>query len=175
MCDEGGLWVSQTASTKTRRLVLISSFRYVGNTMATFVMQALGCAVAALNTVHFSTLACPSSISHPFANPPFPFPSTECLLCLILVAWILRTTLAGNHTGYGQFKGTKASAQEIRDIYNGLRQSYLTDFDVLLSGYAPSAEAVEAVGVIARDLRFKSTNKPGSFFWIRLSCSSWAY
>lgn len=30
--------------------------RYVGNTMATFVMQALGCEVAALNTVHFSML-----------------------------------------------------------------------------------------------------------------------
>jgi pyridoxine kinase len=71
----------------------------------------------------------------------------------------------GNHTGYRQVKGTKASAQDIRDIYEGLRQSYLTDFDVLLSGYAPSAEAVEAVGVIARDLRFKSTTKPGSFFW----------
>lgn len=63
--------------------------------------------------------------------------------------------------------GTKTSAGEIRDLYDGLCQSYLTDFDVLLSGYAPSAEAVEAVGVIARDLRFKSTNKPGSFFWSR--------
>lgn len=28
--------------------------RYVGNTMATFVMQSLGCEVAALNTVQFS-------------------------------------------------------------------------------------------------------------------------
>lgn len=30
--------------------------RYVGNTMAAFIMQALGCEVAALNTVQFSTL-----------------------------------------------------------------------------------------------------------------------
>ena len=29
---------------------------HVGNTMATFVMQALGCEVSALNTVHYSTL-----------------------------------------------------------------------------------------------------------------------
>lgn len=29
--------------------------RHVGNTMAVFVMQTLGCDVAALNTVHFST------------------------------------------------------------------------------------------------------------------------
>ena len=28
--------------------------RHVGNTMAAFVMQALGCDVAALNTVQFS-------------------------------------------------------------------------------------------------------------------------
>lgn len=35
----------------------------------------------------------------------------------------------------------------------------------MLSGYAPSAESVEAVGSIARDLRLKATMKPGSFFW----------
>lgn len=29
--------------------------RYVGNKMATFVMQTLGCDVAGINTVHFST------------------------------------------------------------------------------------------------------------------------
>jgi pyridoxine kinase len=29
-------------------------WRYVGNTMATFVMQTLGCEVAAINTVQFS-------------------------------------------------------------------------------------------------------------------------
>ncbi|MCJ1425090.1 putative pyridoxal kinase [Sticta canariensis] len=98
---------------------------YVGNTMAAFVMQVLGCEVAALNTVQFS-----------------------------------------NHTGYGQLKGTKSSAQEILDIYEGLKQSYLTDFDVMLSGYAPSAESVEAIGSIARDLRLKGTMKPGSFFWV---------
>jgi pyridoxine kinase len=71
----------------------------------------------------------------------------------------------GNHTGYRQVAGTKSSAKEIHDIYQGLKQSYLTDFDVLLSGYAPSADAVQAVGVIARDLRTKTAMKPGSFFW----------
>lgn len=71
----------------------------------------------------------------------------------------------GNHTGYGQVAGTKSSAKEIHDIYEGLKKSYLTDFDALLSGYAPNADAVQAAGVIARDLRTKSTMKPGSFFW----------
>jgi hypothetical protein len=36
---------------------------YVGNTMATFVMQALGCEVSAINTVQFS------------ASPPRPCPA----------------------------------------------------------------------------------------------------
>ena len=62
-------------------------------------------------------------------------------------------------------KGTKTTADEIRDIYEGLKQSYLTDFDVLLSGYAPSAGAVEAIGAIGRDLKLKASTKPGSFFW----------
>ena len=35
---------------------LILRARYVGNTMAVFVMQSMGCEVAALNTVHFSKL-----------------------------------------------------------------------------------------------------------------------
>ena len=62
----------------------------------------------------------------------------------------------GNHTAYKQVKGTKATAQEILDIYEGLTQSHLTDFDVLLSGYAPGAEAVNAVGTIAKDLKSRS-------------------
>ncbi|KAA6415412.1 MAG: pyridoxine kinase [Lasallia pustulata] len=93
--------------------------------MAVFVMQSLGCEVAALNTVQFS-----------------------------------------NHKAYKQVKGTIASGEEIRDIYEGLKQSYLTDFDIMLSGYAPSAEAVGAIGSIGRDLKLKGINKSGSFFWV---------
>lgn len=99
-------------------------YGYVGNTMAAFVMQSLGCDVAALNTVHFS-----------------------------------------NHTGYRQFMGSRASAQDIDDLYQGLALNRLTDFDVMLSGYAPSAAAVEAVGAIGLDLQRKAASKPGSFFW----------
>ncbi|KAI9741112.1 MAG: putative pyridoxal kinase [Cirrosporium novae-zelandiae] len=112
---------------ETRVLAIASHvvYGYVGNTMATFVMQSLGAEVAALNTVHFS-----------------------------------------NHTGYGQTKGTKTTADEIVSIYSGLQQSHLTDFDMMLTGYAPSAEAVSAVGQIAKDLKKKAQGKPGSFFWV---------
>jgi pyridoxine kinase len=112
---------------ETRVLAIASHvvYGYVGNKMATLVMQLLGCDVAALNTVHFS-----------------------------------------NHTGYRQFKGTRSTAQEISDLYQGLCQSHLTDFDVMLSGYAPSAAAVEAVGAIGLDLQRKAESNPGSFFWV---------
>ncbi|KAF9889477.1 putative pyridoxal kinase [Aspergillus nanangensis] len=112
---------------ETRVLAIASHvvYGYVGNKMATLVMQSLGCDVAALNTVHFS-----------------------------------------NHTGYRQFKGTRATAEEITALYEGLCQSHLTDFDVMLSGYAPSAAAVEAVGAIGQDLQRKAESKPGSFFWV---------
>ena len=122
--------------------------------MAAFVMQAMGCEVAALNTVQFST------------GNDISFPALFWRHALVTD----RATLAGNHTGYKQFKGTKASAQEIRNLYDGLKQSHLTDFDMMLSGYAPSADAVNAVGEIGRDLKRRLT-KPGSFFWGGLGSS----
>ena len=120
-----------------------ASTRYVGNTMATFVMQSLGCEVAALNTVQFSK----ASSVH-------------------FVLYIVAKGLIGNHLGYGQAKGTRATAAEITDLYQGLKDSYLDDFHMMLSGYLPGATSVEAVGVIARDLKNKANLKPGSFFWV---------
>ncbi|KXH49090.1 pyridoxal kinase [Colletotrichum simmondsii] len=95
----------------------------VGNKIAVFTLQSLGCDVAALNTVQFR---------------------------------------------YRQWKGTRVSAQEIRDLFEGLKQSYLDDFDMMLSGYIPGAEAVVAVGDIAKELKRKqaAAGTPGGFFWV---------
>ena len=73
--------------------------------------------------------------------------------------------LIGNHTGYKQWKGRKVPAEEIQDLYSGLKGCDLNHFDMMLSGYIASKDAVEAVGSIARDLRLSSNIKPGSFFW----------
>ncbi|KAH7564208.1 hypothetical protein BM1_01255 [Bipolaris maydis] len=118
---------SDTLIPHTRVLAIASHVvhGYVGNKMATFVMQSLGCDVSAINTVHYS-----------------------------------------NHTAYKQIKGTKTSAGEILELYEGLRQSNLNNFDVLLTGYVPSAEAVQAIGTIGRDIKFNAGTKPGSFFWV---------
>ncbi|EFX02459.1 pyridoxine kinase [Grosmannia clavigera kw1407] len=98
---------------------------HVGNKIAVFAMQSLGCDVAALNTVQFS-----------------------------------------NHTGYRQWKGTRITGDELWELYEGLRQSYLNEFDMMLSGYLPGAAAVESVGRIAEELRHKAAGNPGSFFWV---------
>lgn len=74
--------------------------------------------------------------------------------------------LTGNHTGYRQWKGTKVSAKEIEDLYQGLRENYLNDFDMMLSGYVPGAEAVTAVGAIAKELKEHNRQTPGNFFWV---------
>ncbi|ORY62189.1 Ribokinase-like protein [Pseudomassariella vexata] len=80
----------------------------------------------------------------------------------------LNTVQFSNHTGYRQWKGTRVSAEEITDLWTGLRQSYLDTFDMMLSGYVPGAAAVEAVGTIAKELRAKNNNykKGGGFFWV---------
>ncbi|KAI0483235.1 Ribokinase-like protein [Xylariaceae sp. FL0804] len=96
----------------------------VGNKIAVFVLQSMGCDVAALNTVQFS-----------------------------------------NHTGYRQWRGTRLAADEIDDLWQGLRQSHLDSFDMMLSGYVPGAAAVEAVGRVARDLRAGAASS-SSFFWV---------
>ncbi|KAK4498890.1 hypothetical protein PRZ48_009400 [Zasmidium cellare] len=98
---------------------------YVGNTMATFCMQALGCEVSAIHTVNFS-----------------------------------------NHTAYKTFKGRKTPPEEIAELYTGLKNARLDDFDMLLSGYCPSAGVIEEVGKIGRDAKLRGNTKPGSFFWI---------
>jgi len=77
----------------------------------------------------------------------------------------LTSLSTGNHTAYKQWKGRKTPPEEILELYEGLKQSFLDDFDVMLSGYIPSAEAVQAVGKIGRDLKFRSSTRPGSFFW----------
>ncbi len=76
------------------------------------------------------------------------------------------TNNKGNHAGYHQFKGTRTSPSEIADLFQGLKDSYLDDFDMMLTGYLPSAGSVEAVGRIGRELKLKATMKPGSFFWV---------
>jgi len=64
-------------------LSLSSRNRYVGNKMATFALQALGCDVAAINTVNFSKLTAPSLLGgwfHDISLPKnFSWESSTCI------------------------------------------------------------------------------------------------
>ncbi|KAK5108866.1 hypothetical protein LTR62_007756 [Meristemomyces frigidus] len=118
---------ANTAVPETHVLAIASHVTsgYVGNTMATFCMQTLGCEVSAMHTVNYS-----------------------------------------NHVGYRRFKGRKTPPEELAELWEGLKDAQLDKFDVLLSGYCPSAATVEQVGRIARELKSRSHTKPGSFFWV---------
>ncbi|KAI9723136.1 MAG: putative pyridoxal kinase [Chrysothrix sp. TS-e1954] len=117
---------------------------YVGNKMASLVMQALGCDVSAINTVYFS----------------------RQLLCVLAFDHGTKLKLVGNHTGYKRWNGRKVPAAEIQELYDGLKTCALNRFEMMLSGYIASKDAVEVVGSIARDLRSNSSAEPGSFFWL---------
>lgn len=114
--------------------------------MATFCMQTLGCEVSAIHTVHYSKSAPTPVVCKAYINPD-----------LIGI---------GNHVGYGRVAGRKTDAAEVASLFAGLKNARLDDFDVMLSGYCPSAATVEEVGKIARELKVKAATKPGSFFWI---------
>ncbi|KAK9380491.1 Ribokinase-like protein [Kockiozyma suomiensis] len=82
---------------------------------------------------------------------------------LQLLEWdvdVLNTVAFSNHTGYMQWKGERATASQIRDIYEGLKSNTLTDYDVILSGYIPGAEAVREVGRVVEDLRRDQNDSP---------------
>lgn len=55
-----------------------------------------------------------------------------------------------NHTGYGEFKGTRTTGTELNDIYQGLKKF---EYDAMLTGYVPSAEGVQAMGQIGIDIK----------------------
>ncbi|KAF4996454.1 hypothetical protein FDECE_12427 [Fusarium decemcellulare] len=95
-----------------------------------------------------------------------PVPDTRVLAVARCDVAALNTVQFSNHTGYKQWKGTRVSAQEIMELYEGLKQSYLDDFDMMLSGYIPGAEAVNTVGQIGRELKEKAKATPGKFFWV---------
>ena len=51
------------------------------------------------------------------------------------------------------------------DLYQGLKDSHIDDFDMLLTGYIPGAEGVETVGNIAKEMKVSCKPANGRFFW----------
>jgi pyridoxal/pyridoxine/pyridoxamine kinase len=57
--------------------------------------------------------------------------------------------------GYGHWTGFRTTAEQVLELFRGLQHSGLDNYQYLLTGYAPNAATVEAIGAIAKDLKRK--------------------
>ncbi|EME38331.1 hypothetical protein DOTSEDRAFT_75770 [Dothistroma septosporum NZE10] len=92
--------------------------------------------------------------------------ATFCMQTLGCEVSAIHTVNYSNHVAYKTFKGRKTPPEEVAEIYDGLKNARLDHFDMMLSGYCPTAAMVEQVGKIGRDAKFRASTKPGSFFWV---------
>ncbi|OLL22201.1 putative pyridoxal kinase [Neolecta irregularis DAH-3] len=71
---------------------------------------------------------------------------------------VLNTVQFSNHTGYKVFKGTKTTATQIREIYEGLKYNgFDKDYSYIYTGYIPGAEGVEAIGDIIHQIKERNS------------------
>ncbi|KAI1786019.1 Ribokinase-like protein [Ganoderma leucocontextum] len=75
------------------------------------------------------------------------------LQCLGYDVDVVNTVNFSNHSGYGRFGGSKASAEELSRIFEIMEQNELLIPERLLTGYIPGAEATIAVVALAEKLR----------------------
>lgn len=61
------------------------------------------------------------------------------------------TVQFSNHPGYGTFKGTRSTAEELREISEGLGEIG-TEYDAILTGYIPNDEGLKAIAEICIDI-----------------------
>lgn len=79
----------------------------------------------------------------------------------------INTVQLSNHLGYGQARGSRTTPSEIIEIWTGLNEAGLGDFDMLLSGYLPDEASIESVLHIVRESRRTHRIKsPDRLFWM---------
>ncbi|KAF2863371.1 Ribokinase-like protein [Piedraia hortae CBS 480.64] len=88
--------------------------------------------------------------------------ATFCMQTLGCEVSAINTVNYSNHVAYKMVKGRKTMAEEVADVWTGLKNARLDRFDMMLSGYCPSAALVEEVGKIAHELKSRSS----PFFWV---------
>ncbi|KAI5798927.1 Ribokinase-like protein [Geopyxis carbonaria] len=80
--------------------------------------------------------------------------TTFVLQLLGLETATLNTVQFSNHSGYRQKTGEKTSPQLITELWEGLKMNGLHGkFDMMLTGYVPGPEELEAVGKIAKEIK----------------------
>ncbi|KAK9465286.1 Ribokinase-like protein [Lipomyces arxii] len=82
-------------------------------------------------------------------------------LPLQLLGWdvdVLNTVNFSNHTGYRHIQGTRITGPEMRALFEGLKTNSLAEYDVVLTGYVPGAEAVAEAGKVVGELREQNSD-----------------
>ncbi|KAF9224122.1 Ribokinase-like protein [Gyrodon lividus] len=75
------------------------------------------------------------------------------LQCMGYDVDVVNTVNFSNHSGYGDFGGTKTSAEELTRIFNLMQKTDVLIPDRLLTGYIPNAESLGAVHELVKKLR----------------------
>lgn len=80
------------------------------------------------------------------------------LQCLGYDVDVVNSVNFSNHSGYGRFGGSRATAEELSKIFELMDQNGLLSSERLLTGYIPGAEALSAVKDLAVKLRQKNAD-----------------
>ncbi|KAJ7132204.1 Ribokinase-like protein [Mycena epipterygia] len=80
------------------------------------------------------------------------------LQCLGYDVDVVNTVNFSNHSGYGRLGGTKTTAAELTEIFQGLERNHLLLPDRLLTGYIPGAEGLSAVADLVDKLKSDKPN-----------------
>ncbi|KAJ7626294.1 Ribokinase-like protein [Mycena polygramma] len=83
------------------------------------------------------------------------------LQCLGYDVDVVNTVNFSNHSGYGRLGGTKTTAAELTEIFQGLERNQLLLPDRLLTGYIPGAEGLSTVADLVDKLK---SEKPGLIY-----------
>lgn len=84
----------------------------------------------------------------------------------------LNTTNYSNHPGYGKFKGTKTTSDQISDLIEGLEAilNVKTDYELIITGYTPTEEGLnvifDRVSSIYRSSPSSSSSSSSMPLWI---------
>lgn len=58
----------------------------------------------------------------------------------------INTTNYSNHPGYGKFRGSKATPEQISELFNGLRDVVdFSSYKIFIVGYCPNAEVMKTI------------------------------
>ncbi|KAG2144271.1 Ribokinase-like protein [Suillus clintonianus] len=75
------------------------------------------------------------------------------LQCIGYDVDVVNTVNFSNHTGYGRFGGTRASAEELATIFKTMDEAGLLAPHRLLTGYIPNAAALQVIKELAQKLK----------------------